>query len=158
MKARARKALANAKQTMQEVFGRDAFSKSKFPFLTGKGGFEKKVREMRARIKRHSDSNLIKIGRLGIPITTKQMALATRDIIQTGLFRKKLLEKPRTAAMLAERLKDTKDAAYFAEIAKEAAKIAEKKKQGKVITAIAARKRDIQRIDREWATRQGKHS
>lgn len=151
MKAKAQKSLANASQTMREVFGRNAFSKSKFPGLTGKARFEKKVREMRAQIKRHSDSNLIHIGRLGIPITTKQMALATRDIIQTDLFKKKLLKNPRAAAMLAERLKGTKDAAYFAAITKEAAKRARKKKQRKVITAIAARKRDIQRIDREWA-------
>lgn len=116
------KARANAKQTMQELFGRDAFSRSKFTRLTGKARFEKKARAMQAQIERHSNSSLMHIGRLGIPITTKQMALATRDIIQAGLFRKKLLKKPRTAAMLARRLKGTKDAAYFAEIAKEAAK------------------------------------
>ena len=142
--------------TMADVFRKDAFSRSRRKELTTQRAFKAKVRAMIAQVERHTRQIPLKIGKYGVPMTTERQTLELRDIIQTALFRRKLLRKPRAAAMLAERLKDTKDAAYFAQIAKEAAKRARKKKHRKVIAAIAARKRDIRRINREWAAKRKK--
>ena len=142
----------------REIFEKSAFSKGRGKGLTGKAEFEKKVKKIQAELKRHSEKNFIRTGKIGIPITVKQMAIATKDIARGFTFEKKLLMHPKTAALLAEKLKNTKDAKYFAKIARKAAKMAEKrkrktdkKKQRNAIRKIAARKRAIQRADRQGA-------
>ncbi len=170
MRKAAAEPIVKPRQTLRDVFRRDAFSRSKRKGLTGKKTFERKVDAMIAQIEKHSAQNPLRIGRQRGPIKTEQQALAIRDIIQAALFRRKLLRKPRAAAMLAERMKSTKYAAYFARIAKEAAKRAERKKmkkiiaakkprgpeqekQTKIIAAIAARRRGIMEAGRQWAAK-----
>lgn len=116
---------AKSKRALRKALGKDLFEKSAFGpdrrhGFTGKGTFEKKVRKMQAQLERHKNANKAKLGRIGIPITTNRQLVSAKDIIQATVFEKKLLKKPKTARMLAERLKDTKDAKYFEKIARRA--------------------------------------
>ncbi len=124
---------AKPKLTMADVFRRDAFSRSGSKGLTKQMAFRAKVRAMIAQIERHTGQIPLQIGKYGVPMTTERQTLELRDIIQTALFRRKLLRHPRAAAMLAKEMQGTRYWSYFTKIAKEAAKRAEKKKIRKIL-------------------------
>jgi hypothetical protein len=164
---------AKPKLTMADVFRGDAFSRSRSKGLTTQRAFRAKVRAMIAQIEKHTGQTPLKIGKYGVPMTTERQTLELRDIIQTALFRRKLLQNPKAAAMIAKEMQGTRYWSYFTKIAKKAAKRAERKKlrkilatkkargpeeekQTEIIRKIAERRRGIQMADRQWAARRKK--
>ena len=166
------------RKTLRQLLGRDAFTPSRKKGLTTRRQFEERVRAMQRQIKRHLNQNPIKLGRISISITTSQMTLTAKDIISASRLERKLIKKPKTAAMLAEKLGRTRDAKHFARIAEKAAEKARQKKAAEKATQkkaaekarrekhrafaekqkasvrkVLERKADLAKAERKWAER-----
>lgn len=108
--------------------------------LTGKNALVKRVMEKKAASTKKMVKSIKIMGagfavagfgseHLGILISAIGLGPAAHGFITQAALEKRLLKKPRAAAMLAERFKGTGHEKYFKALAKEAAKRAEKIKQ-----------------------------
>ena len=83
---------------------------------------------------------------IGVPIGAAGVGFALNEAIHRSALKKRLLKKPKTAAMLAKEFKGTKHAGFFQKIAKKAKKRAELKRlRSKKNREIVRRRAELKR-------------